>query len=84
VPAKRGGSGKTIQCSTRHGDNMRGTGDVPRIAGLQPVCIARQLICVQNGSSAVVAVAPTKNVVTNLLEDAIIAISAYLGSVPSE
>jgi len=84
VLVKSGGSGKTIQCSTCHGDNLRGTGDVPRIAGLQPVYIARQLIWIQNGSSTGVAVAPMKKVVANLSEDDIIAISAYLGSVPPQ
>jgi cytochrome c553 len=59
---------------------LKGHGDVPRIAGLQPVYIARQLIYMQNGSSAGPAVEPMKKVVANLSEDDIIAISAYLGS----
>jgi cytochrome c553 len=79
---KTGVSGKTIQCAGCHGDDLRGLGEVPRIAGLQPVYIARQLICIQNGSSAGAAVEPMKKVVANLSEDDIIAISAYLGSLP--
>ena len=54
---------------------------MPRITGLQPVYIVRQLICVQIRSS--VAVATTKKVVVNLSEDDIIAISVCLGSVPT-
>jgi len=81
---KTGGSGKTIQCAGCHGEDLRGLGEVPRIAGLQPVYIARQLICIQNGSSAGAAVAPMKKVVANLPEDDIIAISAYLGSLPPQ
>jgi cytochrome c553 len=81
---KTGGSGKTIQCATCHGDELRGLGEVPRIAGLQPVYIARQLICIQNGSSAGAAAAPMKKVVANLSEDDIIAISSYLGSLPPQ
>jgi cytochrome c553 len=77
---KTGGSGKTIQCAGCHGDELKGHSDVPRIAGLQPVYIARQLIYMQNGSSAGPAVEPMKKVVANLSEDDIIAISAYLGS----
>jgi cytochrome c553 len=80
VLVKTGGSGKTIQCAICHGDELKGLGEVPRIAGLQPVYIARQLICIQNGSSAGTAVAPMKKVVSNLSEDDIISISAYLGS----
>jgi cytochrome c553 len=75
-----GGSGKTIQCAICHGDQLKGLGEVPRIAGLQPVYIARQLITMQNGSSAGTAAALMKKPVSGLTEDDIIAISAYLGS----
>ena len=79
---KSGGSGKTVQCAACHGDGLKGTRDVPRIAGMQPVYTARQLICMQNGSSAGAAAAPMKKVVEKLTEDDVIAISAYLGSLP--
>jgi cytochrome c553 len=77
---KTGGSGKTVSCAICHGDKLTGLGEVPRIAGLQPVYIARQLITIQNGSSAGTAVALMKKAVANLSEDDIISISAYLGS----
>ena len=77
---KTGGSSQTIQCAVCHGDDLKGLGDVPRLAGLQPVYIARQLITLQNGTSAGKAAALMKKVVANLTEDEIIAISAYLGS----
>jgi len=77
---KTGANGKTIQCAICHGDELKGLGEVPRIAGLQPVYIARQLICLQNGSSAGLNAALMKKVVANLSEDDIIAISAYLGT----
>jgi len=79
---KTGGAGKTIQCAICHGDDLKGLGEVPRLAGLQPVYIARQLICMQNGASAGTAAALMKKVVANLSEDDIISISAYLGSLP--
>ena len=79
---KTGGSGKTIQCAICHGDALMGLGEVPRIAGLQPVYIARQLIGIQNGSSNGTAVALMKKPVANLSEDDIISISAYLGLLP--
>lgn len=81
---KTGGSGKTIQCAICHGDDLKGLGEVPRLAGLQPVYVARQLICLQNGSSAGTAAALMKKVVANLSEDDIIAISAYVGSRPPQ
>jgi cytochrome c553 len=79
---KTGASGKTIQCAICHGEDLKGLGEVPRIAGLQPVYVARQLICMQNGSSDGTAVALMKKVVANLSEDDIIAVSAYVGSLP--
>ena len=79
---KSGGGGKTIQCAICHGDALTGLGEVPRLAGLQPVYIARQLIQMQNGTSAGTNAALMKRVVTKLTEDDIIAISAYLGSLP--
>jgi len=77
---KTGAAGKTIQCAICHGEELKGLGEVPRIAGLQPVYVARQLFCMQNGSSDGTAVALMKKVVANLSEDDIIAISAYVGS----
>ena len=81
---KTGGSGKTISCAICHGDDLKGLGEVPRIAGLQPVYISRQLICLQNGTSAGTAAALMKKAVANLSEDDIISISAYLGSLPPQ
>ena len=79
---KTGGNSKTISCAICHGDQLQGLGEVPRLAGLQPVYIARQLITLQNGSSAGVNTALMKKAVANLNEDDIISISAYLGSLP--
>jgi cytochrome c553 len=79
---KTGGSGKTIQCAICHGDALTGLGEVPRLAGLQPVYIARQLIQMQNGTSAGTNAALMKKVVAKLSEEDIIAIAAYLGSLP--
>jgi len=82
VLVKTGGSGKTITCSICHGDALSGLGEVPRIAGQQPLYTARQLFYMQHGSSAGKAVALMKGVVGKLSERDIIDISAYLGSLP--
>jgi cytochrome c553 len=71
---------KSGQCGLCHGDKLNGLGEVPRLAGLQPLYIARQLFDLQYGSSAGKAAALMKKPVANLSEDDIIAISAYLGS----
>ena len=80
--ALSGDSGKTIQCAICHGDALTGLGEVPRIAGLQPVYIARQLLQMQNGTSAGTNAALMKQVVAKLSEDDVIALAAYLGSLP--
>ena len=79
---KGGESGKTVPCAICHGEALQGLGEVPRIAGLQPLYVARQLFDLQYGSSAGKAAALMKPVVANLSEDDIIAISSYLGSLP--
>jgi cytochrome c553 len=73
---------KRGSCGLCHGAEMKGLGEAPRIAGLQPLYIARQIFDIQYGSSAGKAVALMKGPVTRLTEDDIIAISAYLGSLP--
>ena len=75
---------KTVQCARCHGEALKGRGEVPRLAGLQPLYIARQLFDMQYGSSAGEAAALMKPVVANLSEDDIIAISSYLGSLPPQ
>jgi cytochrome c553 len=79
---KGGESGKTVPCAVCHGEDLKGLGEVPRLAGQQPLYIARQLFSLQHGSSAGKAAALMKPVVAHLSEDDIIAISSYLGSLP--
>ena len=71
-------------CALCHGETLKGLGEVPRLAGLQPLYIARQLFDIQYGSSNGKAVALMKGPVAHLTEDDIIAISAYLGSLAPE
>jgi cytochrome c553 len=78
------GAGRTIACAICHGDTLHGLGEVPRIAGQQPLYIARQLFDLQFGSSAGEAAALMKRAVADLTEDDIIAIASYLGSLPPQ
>jgi len=78
------GEGSGVPCGVCHGADLRGLGEVPRLAGQQPLYIARQLFDLQYGSSAGKAAGLMKPVVASLSEDDIIAISAYLGSLPPQ
>jgi len=77
---KTGGADKTISCAICHGDSLAGLGDVPRIAGLHPAYIARQLYAFQTGTNHSVSSALMKKVVANLTADDILAISAYVAA----
>lgn len=77
---KTGGAGKTIQCEICHGEGLKGLGEVPRIAGLHPIYIARQLYNIKTGVSNGKAVALMKGVVAKLDDDDILNISAYVAS----
>jgi len=78
---KTGGAGKTIPCSICHGDALTGLGEVPRIAGLHPEYLVRQLSSYQTGATSGDWSPLMKKVVSNLDESELIAISAYLGSI---
>ena len=78
--AKSDDSGKTIACTICHGDDLKGLGDVPRIAGLHPVYIVRQLYAFQGPEYSGTSAALMKKVVAKLTEDDMIAIAAYAGS----
>jgi cytochrome c553 len=75
-----GAGGKTIQCGICHGDNLKGLADVPRIAGLQPIYIFRQMYAIQHNNRAGNSAALMKVPVMNLSDADMIAIAAYVGS----
>jgi cytochrome c553 len=75
-----GGSGKSIACATCHGDALRGLGNVPRLAGLHPIYIARQLYLFKDGSRNGIDAQLMKKAVARLTDEDILQISAYLAS----
>jgi cytochrome c553 len=78
--ATTGGSGKTISCAVCHGEGLKGLGDVPRLAGIHPIYIVRQLFNFQVGANTSTASALMKRVVVNLSEDDMINLAAYAAS----
>src|SRR4051794_37491501 len=76
-----GGSGKTIACSICHGDGMKGLANVPRVAGLHPIYIARQLYLFKDGTRNGVDAQLMKKAVAQLTDEDIVNLSAYLASV---
>jgi cytochrome c553 len=82
--AATGGPGKTITCWFCHGDGLKGLGNVPRIAGLHPIYVARQLIIFKEGLRNGPDAALMKKPVGQLTEADIIDLSAYVGSLNPE
>ena len=74
------GNGKTVQCAVCHGEGLKGLGDVPRLAGVHPIYIVRQLYNFQTGANTSTAGAQMKKVAEKLTEEDMINIAAYTAS----
>ena len=77
-----GGAGKTVQCAICHGEGLKGLGNVPAIAGRHPIYVARQLYDVQTGARNGPDAQMMKRVVAKLSDADIVAVSAYVASLP--
>jgi cytochrome c553 len=75
-----GGGGRTIACGICHGDTLQGLGNVPRLAGVHPIYLARQLYLFKDGTRIGVDAQLMKKPVAKLTDDDILNVSAYLGS----
>lgn len=77
---RMGGNGKTLPCTTCHGADLRGVGEVPPIAGRGPSNLARQLYNMKFGARAAPEMLLMKEVVKNLSDADIVNIIAYTAS----
>ena len=74
------GGGKTTACGLCHGDDLRGLGPIPPLAGRSPSYTARQLFDFQSGARRGAWSGLMTGVVQNLTLDDLIAIAAYTSS----
>ena len=74
------GGGKTLQCSICHGPDLKGTGDIPRIAGISAIYSARQLFDFQTGRRNGPGAQLMKAAVANLTEEDVVSLASYLVS----
>ncbi len=77
-----GGGGKTIQCAICHGPSLNGLGEVPPIAGHSPMYLFRQLYYFKDGSRHGSMGALMKGVVAQMTQDDMLAVAAYVASLP--
>jgi cytochrome c553 len=79
---QNGGNGKTIACTTCHGDGLRGLGNVPHLAGLHPIYVARQLYLFKDGTRHGLDGELMKKPVAKLTDADILALAAYIATLP--
>ncbi len=75
-----GGNGKTMPCTMCHGPDLKGTGNIPSIAGRSPSQMTRQVIDFQTGARNGSMAPMMKGVVSKLTIEDIVAITGYLAS----
>jgi cytochrome c553 len=78
--AKGGVEGRSIACTTCHGPDLEGVGEVPRIAGLSAVYVGRQLAGFRGSARTGAVAEPMRAAAANLTDADILALSAYLVS----
>jgi len=76
-------NGHTVTCSACHGPNLMGVADVPGIAGRSPSYLVRQLYDFQQGTRKGATAVLMQPTVVNLTGDDMVAIAAYLTSLPA-
>lgn len=77
---RNGGNGRTVQCAICHGDDLMGLADIPRLAGVHSIYLARQLLLFQSGERDGLGAELMQKPVADLSDADIVAIAAYLGS----
>ena len=74
------GNGKTAPCAKCHGPDLRGSGDVPPIAGRSPSYIVRQLYDIQSGARSGAGSLQMRRQVAKLSIDDMVAVAAFVSS----
>ena len=82
--AETGGNGKTVACAICHGDGLKGLANVPRLAGVHPIYLVRQLYHFREGSRKGADAALMTRPVAKLTDEDIVNLSAYASSLSPE
>jgi cytochrome c553 len=82
--ADTGGNGKTVACAICHGEGLKGLANVPRLAGVHPIYLVRQLYHFKEGTRKGPDAALMTRPVAKLTDQDIIDLAAYAGSLPPE
>ena len=82
VIVKTGANGKTIACVICHGEDLRGLGTIPGIAGRSPAEMARQIYDLRSGTRHGLNAPLMMIPISKLTDTDIVNITAYLASLP--
>ena len=74
------GGSKVEECASCHGEGLKGSEDLPKLAGRSPTYIARQLYQFKNGLRKGGYADVMKDIASGLNDDDIIAAATYIGS----
>jgi len=74
------GGGKTLPCTACHGDQLKGTSELPRLAGLSPDYVLRQLQAFKSGDRHGEQSVLMKPVTNGLTPVDMVNIAAYIGT----
>jgi cytochrome c553 len=78
--ATTGGGGKTVPCAICHGEGLKGLGEVPSLAGRDPIYLTRQLMDIKSGNRTGAWITLMQQVVAKLDDNDIIALASYAAS----
>jgi cytochrome c553 len=82
--AENGANGRTVACVVCHGDDLKGLGNVPRLAGVHPIYLVRQLYHFKEGTRKGPDAALMRKPVATLTERDFVDIAAYAASLSPE
>lgn len=82
--ADTGAGGRSVACAVCHGEGMKGLANVPRLAGVHPIYLARQMHLFKDGGRNGPDAPLMKRPVAQLTDDDILNLSAYLASLPPQ
>ena len=82
--AETGGNGKTVACAICHGEGLKGLANVPRLAGVHPIYLVRQLYHFREGSRKGADSALMTRPVAKLTDEDIVNLAAYASSLSPE
>lgn len=75
-----GAGGRTVRCALCHGEDLKGVGPVPALAGRSPSYVVRQLYDMQHGARHGFGADLMKATVARLTKEDVLSIAAYTAS----